>query len=122
MTASLVVLYDVPADPAAFDDHYQTVHVPLTQALPGLRSYTLAKQPRPLRGAPVWQIATMTWATMADLEAAFASAAGQGAAADMANLTRLTTVHSHICLDERQPTDPVSGGANSADRGGANPA
>ena len=36
MTIKLVVLYTQPDDPAAFDEHYLGVHMPLVAKLPGL--------------------------------------------------------------------------------------
>jgi len=32
----LTALYTPPADPAAFEQHYTSVHMPLVDALPGL--------------------------------------------------------------------------------------
>ena len=37
MTVKLVVLYTQPDDPAAFEEHYLGVHMPLVAALPGLQ-------------------------------------------------------------------------------------
>src|ERR1700722_19591013 len=36
MTVKLLVLYTPPEDPAAFDEHYLGVHVPLVEQIPGL--------------------------------------------------------------------------------------
>src|SRR5690349_13035903 len=36
----LTVCYGHPADPAAFDAHYTSTHVPLVEKLPGLDSFT----------------------------------------------------------------------------------
>jgi uncharacterized protein (TIGR02118 family) len=33
--AILMVLYNIPADPAAFDAHYINEHVPLAKKIPG---------------------------------------------------------------------------------------
>src|SRR3954469_8671629 len=43
----LTVLYHHPEDPAAFDKHYDEVHAPLANKLPGLLRYTI---PRPVPG------------------------------------------------------------------------
>jgi uncharacterized protein (TIGR02118 family) len=40
-----LITYDTPVDPTAFDRHYQDVHVPLTQQLPGLIDYTVVRDP-----------------------------------------------------------------------------
>ena len=45
----MVVIYNTPRDPAAFDAHYFAVHVPLAKKLPGLRRYEVSK--RPMRSA-----------------------------------------------------------------------
>ena len=36
MTVRLLVGYEMPADPEAFDRHYDQVHIPLGRRLPGL--------------------------------------------------------------------------------------
>ena len=36
----LTVGYGQPADPAAFDDYYDSIHRPLALKLPGLQSFT----------------------------------------------------------------------------------
>ena len=74
MTARFIVLYGTPADPAAFDRYYRDVHIPLSHHLPGLRSYTVARDASPVRGGdPYYLIGELEWDTMADLRAAFAS-------------------------------------------------
>ena len=50
----LTVLYGHPTDPAAFDAHYASTHVPLVEKIPGLESFThrhcasLDGSPRPI--------------------------------------------------------------------------
>jgi uncharacterized protein (TIGR02118 family) len=34
MTARFIVLYGIPADPAAFERYYRDVHIPLSRHLP----------------------------------------------------------------------------------------
>ncbi|HEX7355330.1 MAG TPA: EthD family reductase [Mycobacteriales bacterium] len=43
MTVKLIVLYTQPDDPAAFDEHYRSVHGPLVEKLPGLDHWESAK-------------------------------------------------------------------------------
>ncbi|MFN0162166.1 MAG: EthD family reductase, partial [Burkholderiales bacterium] len=43
--AKLVVMYDRPADPAAFDAYYFNKHVPLAKTIPGLRNYEVNAGP-----------------------------------------------------------------------------
>lgn len=40
--AKLIALYRKPADSAAFDRHYFSVHVPLAKTIPGLRGYEVS--------------------------------------------------------------------------------
>jgi uncharacterized protein (TIGR02118 family) len=81
-----LITYDTPTDPTAFDRHYQEVHVPLAQQLPGLIDYTVVRDPQQVRGAAYYQIAELTWPDWETARAAFASPQGQATAADMANL------------------------------------
>lgn len=98
MTARFLVLYETPADPEAFERHYQQVHLPLARRLPGLRRYTLARGPVPVRGGqPCHLVAELEWDCIEELRAAFASAEGRAAAADSARLQELAPVRSMIC-------------------------
>jgi uncharacterized protein (TIGR02118 family) len=86
--AQLLVLYNTPPDPAAFDRYYQQTHIPLAQKIPGLRSYSISSGPvRALVGsAPAPHlVAILNFDSMADLNAALASPEGQRAAADLPN-------------------------------------
>jgi uncharacterized protein (TIGR02118 family) len=97
MTARLIVLYGTPADPAAFDQYYLDVHLPLAHRLPGLRSYTVARDASPVRGGdPYYLIAELEWDSMEDLRAAFASPQGQASAADAARLADMAPMHSMV--------------------------
>jgi uncharacterized protein (TIGR02118 family) len=81
-----LITYDMPADPAAFDRHYQEVHLPLARQLPGLIDYVVARAPQPVRGAAYYQVAELSWPDWDTARAAFSSPQGQATAADMANL------------------------------------
>ena len=82
----LLVLYNTPQDPAAFDRYYQDTQIPIAKKIPGLRSYTISNGPvQALAGTAPYMIATLSFDSMADLQAALASAEGQAAAADVAN-------------------------------------
>lgn len=41
----MLVLYNTPADLAAFDRYYSQTHIPLAQKIPGLRSYVISNGP-----------------------------------------------------------------------------
>lgn len=94
--AIFLVVYGMPADPDAFERHYRQVHMPLTRALPGLQRYTVAWRPRTVRGGESYLVATVEWASMDELRAAFASPEGRAAADDMAVVTQLCSVQSLI--------------------------
>ncbi len=84
--AQLLVLYNKPSDPAAFDRHYQQTHIPLAKKVPGLRSYVISNGPvQALAGTAPYLVAILSFDSMADLNAALASAEGQAAAADLSN-------------------------------------
>lgn len=85
--ARLVVLYNKPADAAAFDAYYFSKHVPLAKTIPGLRSYEVNASPigTPQGPSAFHLIATLTFDSMAAIAAAFASKEGQATAADVAN-------------------------------------
>lgn len=43
MAVKLTVVYDNPKDPAAFEKHYHSVHMPLAQKIPNVKRVELAK-------------------------------------------------------------------------------
>jgi uncharacterized protein (TIGR02118 family) len=96
MTARFLALYETPADPAAFDRHYQEVHIPLLRRLSGLRRYSVGRDVTALHGTPYYLVTELEWDTMDDLRAAFASPEGQATAADAARLQELAPVHRMI--------------------------
>jgi uncharacterized protein (TIGR02118 family) len=83
--AQVIVTYKTPKDPAAFDRYYFETHVPLAKKIPGLRKYQLSKGAIATPGGPssFHMIATLTFDSMADIQAAFASPEGQVAVADV---------------------------------------
>ncbi len=84
--AQLLVLYNPPADPAAFDAYYQQTHAPLAKTLPGLRSYTINEGPvQALAGTAPYLVATLTFDSIADVQAALVSPEGQATAGDLPN-------------------------------------
>ncbi|MEW2359448.1 EthD family reductase [Spirillospora sp. NPDC029432] len=79
----LTVQYFSPADPAKFDERYESVHVPLVRALPGIRSFTLTR-PQALGGDGPYLVAELWFEDADALNAALGSpemkAAGEDAA------------------------------------------
>ena len=87
MTVKITITFSDPADPAAFERHYVETHVPLVNALPGLRSFEYGRALTNFDGsAPdaFWVVA-LTFDSAEAMDASFASPAGQKTTADMGN-------------------------------------
>jgi len=86
--AHLVVMYKTPKDAAAFDKHYFETHVPLAKKIPGLRKYEVSQGPvaTPAGPSAFRLVATLYFDNLAAVQAAFASAEGKAAAADVQKL------------------------------------
>ena len=83
-----LAVYDKPDDPDVFDRHYREVHIPLAKKLPGLRRYTISRDPAPTRdGEAYYLIAELDWDDMDSLRRDFASPLGQETARDVDKLT-----------------------------------
>ena len=80
----MVVIYNTPADSAAFDRHYFSTHVALAKQLPGLIRYEVSRGPvvGRMAGSAPYMIATLHFASMQAMQQAFASEVGQACAAD----------------------------------------
>jgi uncharacterized protein (TIGR02118 family) len=84
--AQILVLYNTPADPAEFDRYYHERHISLAKTIPGLRSYLISSGPvQALAGTAPYLVATLTFDSMADINAALTSPEGQATAADLSN-------------------------------------
>jgi uncharacterized protein (TIGR02118 family) len=80
----LLVLYNTPEDPEAFDRYYTENHIPLAKQLPGLLRYTVSKNPGTLGGdAKYHLIAELDFESMEAMQAAFGSEIGKQTAADV---------------------------------------
>jgi uncharacterized protein (TIGR02118 family) len=75
-------MYKTPKDAAAFDKHS---HIPIAKKMPGLRKYEVSRGPvaTPAGPSAFHLIATLYFDNMAEIQAAFASAEGKAAAADV---------------------------------------
>jgi uncharacterized protein (TIGR02118 family) len=82
----LVVLYNQPEDPAAFDRHYTEVHEPIVRRYPNITSFTTTR-PEGVGGrpSPFYLMAEIAFATDADLQEALRSEAGAESAKDLRN-------------------------------------
>src|ERR1017187_8286159 len=66
--AQLLVLYNTPAEPAAFDRYYHETHIPIAKKIPGLRSYRISSGPvQALAGNAPHLVAILDFDSMADL-------------------------------------------------------
>ena len=83
--AKLVVLYKTPTDAAAFDRYYRETHIGMAKKIPGLRHYEISRGPvaSPAGSSGVHLVATLTFDSLAAIQAAFASPEGQAAGADV---------------------------------------
>jgi uncharacterized protein (TIGR02118 family) len=79
------VLYNAPADPAAFDRYYYETHVPIAKKIPGLRSYTVSTGPIQALAGTAPYLAILQFDSMSDIAAALSSPEGQATAGDLAN-------------------------------------
>jgi uncharacterized protein (TIGR02118 family) len=84
--ASLVGLYNKPADAAAFDTYYAQHHAPLAKTLPGLQSYSVSRGLND--NAPYYLVAVLTFPSIDAVKAAIASPQGQAVVADFENFAQ----------------------------------
>ena len=86
--AQMIVIYQTPRNPAAFERHYFAVHLPLARGLPGLRQLETSRGPViSLYGArDAHSVATLHFDSLADLNAAFMSECGRACLADRQQL------------------------------------
>jgi uncharacterized protein (TIGR02118 family) len=100
--AKMIVIYKHPANPAAFDEHYFGVHIPLAKKLPGLRTYEVSRGPivSPRGAADVYLVGTLHFDDMQALRHAFASPEGEACAQDVPKYARLEDVQMFL-FDDR---------------------
>ncbi|MBM9468346.1 EthD family reductase [Nakamurella leprariae] len=96
----LTVLYQEPADPEAFREHYLNVHSPLVRALPGLDKFEVAfAAPGPDGSKPPFHLVSELWfPDAATFGAAMQTPEGAALAADTPNVasTPSTSVITEI--------------------------
>jgi uncharacterized protein (TIGR02118 family) len=93
MAARILILYQQPPDPAAFDKYYFETHVPLVRRLPYMNSLRFsAGAPTAMAGTAPHLVAELEFDTMADLQSAMGSPEGQAAAGDVANFAQDPTI------------------------------
>ena len=87
MPVKITISFSDPEDPDAFVSHYVGTHVPLVNALPGLRAFEWGRALTNFDGSPpdAFWVISMTFDDEDAMHAAFASEAGQATIADMPN-------------------------------------
>ncbi len=80
----LIAVYDKPEDSAAFDQHYNEVHIPLVKKMPGLQKLEVSR----VRGAPggeprYYLVAEMYFADRDAIKAALMSPEAMAAREDL---------------------------------------
>lgn len=83
----LLVLYGHPADPAAFDAYYESIHIPLAKRMQGLKKWTIGKVTDVVGDRPstYYYVADLYANSREELDAIIASPEGQAAVADVPN-------------------------------------
>jgi len=86
--AKMIVVYQQPRDPEAFDKHYFDVHVPLAKQLPGLQKYEMSEGAvASIAGGPQpYRVASLYFDDMDAIRTAFASEIGRACAVDRKQL------------------------------------
>ena len=85
-----LISWPQPTDVEAFEKHYLATHVPLSKSMPHLRSYKIARNPRPIRGdEQPYIIAELEWDSMDDLRADMGSPIGAELTKDVDELSKL---------------------------------
>jgi uncharacterized protein (TIGR02118 family) len=87
MAVKITISFFDPEDPHAFIQHYLNTHVPLVNALPGLRAFEYGHALTNFDGSPpdAFWVISMTFDSEDAMHAAFASDAGKATIADMPN-------------------------------------
>jgi len=85
----LIVLYNHPDDPKAFDAHYRDVHTPIVERYPKLRSMRLTKLAGVAgRPAPFYLMAEMLFDSDQDVTDAVGSGPSAESARDLRNFAQ----------------------------------
>lgn len=88
MSVTLVGLWDRPADEAAFEEHYHSVHLPLARKLPGL---TNAETYKTVGDGPYYRVVVLHFESIEALGAAMGTPEGAAVMADTEKLGTITT-------------------------------
>lgn len=88
--ATLIALYQKPADPKAFDGYYFSTHIPLAKTIPGLRRCEVSNGAvgTPQGDSSYHMVAMLGFDSFEALQQGLASAQGQATAGDLANFAQ----------------------------------
>lgn len=86
MSVRVAVCYGKPEDPAAFDEYYTSVHIPLARVVPGLTEFTWGKVSS-MDGSepPYYAVANLYFADAEAMKAGLSSPEMGAAGADLRN-------------------------------------
>jgi uncharacterized protein (TIGR02118 family) len=96
---NIVALWTKPNDPEGFEKHYFSTHIPLVNALPGLKGATTSKA---LNG-PYFRIAELRFEDMDSLGAAMGSEPAQKLMADTAHIQETFATNCEVLTCEVDP-------------------
>lgn len=85
MTHRLLVQYGLPSDPAAFDQHYRDIHIPLARKIPGVVRFDIGHALSLDSEAAPYLVATLDFESAEAFAAGMQSPEGQAAAGDVPN-------------------------------------
>ncbi|MFI5436353.1 EthD family reductase [Rhodococcus baikonurensis] len=86
MSFRVAVCYGKPDDPAAFDEHYTSVHIPLARNIPGMTEFTWGKVSSMDRSdPPYYVVANLYFADEESLKAGLVSPEMTAAGKDLRN-------------------------------------
>ncbi len=98
----LIALYSTPDDPAAFDEHYRSIHAPIVRRYPAIRDLRLTRLGGlGDRAASHYLMAEMVFDSRDDLDAALASEAGRESGRDLRSFAQ-AGVTLFVADDEAQ--------------------
>jgi uncharacterized protein (TIGR02118 family) len=86
--AQMIVIYDPPADPGAFEDYYANQHLPLAgEKLPGVSDVQAYRVDSNLAGSDpdVYRMTVVSWPSQQAMQDALASDGGREVVGDLEN-------------------------------------
>ena len=88
--AKLIAMYKTPADAKAFDEYYNSTHVPIAKKITGLRGYEVSTGPvaTPAGPSPFHLVALLEFDSLAAIQQALGSPEGAATAKDLGNFAQ----------------------------------